>query len=345
MRAPESRPEPGSFDEYEQVERCPLCEGYALRRHDRLGHLGLCAQCGLSFLTPRPTQEAIARSYDRATGVHEGWEAEAEGRSRMWQKRIDRVLRHAQNGRALDVGAGFGDFLAQLQTRGGWEVVGTEVSLEAALSARARHGVDVRHGQLDDVGVVGPFDLVTLFHVLEHLPSPGQALRQIAGLLAPGGYVVLALPNDGIPRLRYLRIRDALKRPVVRLMRRPFRSGVEAYFGAPVPGAEIHLSHFDRRTLVTFLGGLGFDIVEIGVDDLAPLPDRRTDVRHRVQEASRKIFPALPVEALFVVAQAPGSGLARHRLVPAGQDVGQLAKRLRLRGARRERGRRAVPEP
>ncbi|MCW2671733.1 MAG: ubiG 1 [Frankiales bacterium] len=257
------------------------------------------------FVSPRPTQAAITASYDTADGVHETWDVEEEGRRLMWAKRVARVRAYVDSGRVLDIGAGFGDFLHQLTATGNWEVVGTEVSRDAAEHARTVHHLDVRDGQVEDTGVCGPFELITLFHVLEHLPSPGGTLRLVADLLAPGGHLVMALPNDSPARLGYLRGRDRLKRPVVQALGRPYRSGVDAYFGPPVPRTEIHLTHFSRQTLVDFLSRLGFEVVEVGVDDLTARPTPRSDAVFHAQRAVLRLFSVNTGEAMFVVARKP----------------------------------------
>ena len=294
-----------TFSQYEVVESCPLCGSPASTAVRHLNHLRTCDGCELIYVTPRPTQAAIAASYDDAEGIHVGWKDGAGGRERLWAKRVARVRRHATGGRALDIGAGFGDFLHQLSLSGAWETVGTEVSAEAAAFAREQFGNDVLHGQVEETRVSGTFDLITLWHVLEHLPQPGQTLALVAELLAPGGVLAMALPNDSQARLRYLTARDALKRPVVRVLRKPYRSGVQAFFRAPVPRTEIHLTHFGRATLVDALERLGLEVLETSVDDLAADPSRLTDGAFALQALIYRLTSVNPGEAMFVVARKP----------------------------------------
>jgi SAM-dependent methyltransferase len=297
---------PPTFSQYEVVASCPLCGSEASTAVRRLEHLRTCVVCALIFVSPRPTQAAIAASYDDAKGIHVGWKDGAAGRERLWDKRVARVRRHVTGGRALDIGAGLGDFLHHLALSGPWETVGTEVSSEAADLAREMHAVEVMHGQVEDTAVSGLFDLITLWHVLEHLPQPGRTLALVADLLAPGGVVALALPNDSAARLRYLTARDAVKRPVVRLLGKPYRSGVQAFFRAPVPRTEIHLTHFSRATVVRALQSLGLDVVEDDVDDLSARPSRVTEAAFALQSLIYRWTSVNPGEAMFVVARKPG---------------------------------------
>jgi SAM-dependent methyltransferase len=307
---------PSTFSQYEPVQTCPLCASTSSTALPRLDHLRTCTSCALIYVSPRPTQAAIAASYDDSEGIHAGWQKGASGRERLWAKRVERLRRHVTGGRALDVGAGFGDFLHHLELRGGWETFGTEVSAEAAAVARTRFGLLVLNGQVEDVSLSGAFDLITLWHVLEHLPQPGRSLDLVADLLAPGGVLALALPNDSAARLRYLTTRDALKRPVVRALGKPYRSGVQAFFRAPVPQTEIHLTHFSRATIVRALEARGLAVVETGVDDVSADPTRLTNGAFVLQSLVYRLTGVNPGEAMFVVARKPPAATSRAGSAP-----------------------------
>ena len=99
--------------------------------------------------------------------------------------------------RILDVGCGTGSMLPLLREFG--SVEGLDGSAAALAYARARLGDGVRlhQGQLPGALPPGPFDVVTAFDVLEHLPQPVETLREVRAALAPGGRVVLAVPAFG----------------------------------------------------------------------------------------------------------------------------------------------------
>jgi 2-polyprenyl-3-methyl-5-hydroxy-6-metoxy-1,4-benzoquinol methylase len=110
-------------------------------------------------------------------------------------KRMDVIesIRPA-TGSLLDVGCGAGEVLAEAQRRG-WTVGGAEPVEESAGIARQR-GLDVRTALLADAGFAkGEWDVVTAFHVLEHLPEGVPFLRSLAEWARPGGLVVIELPN------------------------------------------------------------------------------------------------------------------------------------------------------
>jgi SAM-dependent methyltransferase len=99
-------------------------------------------------------------------------------------------------GRLLDVGCATGKFLRLMQAVG-WRVSGIE--LDAAAAAKAR-GVtpDVFEGDpLAAPFAPRSFDVVTSFHVVEHLPEPRAALSRMLEWLAPGGVMIVEVPNVG----------------------------------------------------------------------------------------------------------------------------------------------------
>lgn len=104
-------------------------------------------------------------------------------------------------GRLLDIGAGRGRFVAQARAAG-WDAEGIEPSLRGIAGARAR-GVELQQAGIDDAAVAaGSVDAASLWHVLEHLDAPGAALERIAGWLAPGGLIVIGVPNLGSVQAR-----------------------------------------------------------------------------------------------------------------------------------------------
>jgi SAM-dependent methyltransferase len=99
-------------------------------------------------------------------------------------------------GRYLDVGCGSGWALGVAQKLG-WRVAGIEVDAPAAEKAR-RFTRDIHVGDVMTAPFSsGSFDLITAFHVLEHVPEPLAMLRRMLDWLAPGGGLVIEVPNVG----------------------------------------------------------------------------------------------------------------------------------------------------
>lgn len=252
----------------ERLEFCDLCGGTELLSVAEYAHVVECAACGYRFVTPRPSQPEIAESYSDPH-FYDGWVADDAGRERMWQKRLEIVRRHSPGTTLLDVGAGIGTFLALARDEAGWDVTGTEVSISAVRMARQRHEIELLHGQMEDVDLPhGYFDAVTLWHVLEHVPSPARLIRLCHAALTPRGILVIGLPNDG-------HVAAAVTHAKGRILRVGGRDVMTRY-ERPEPGREIHLSHFTEPVLSSFLRDEGFRIRLLSVDDHYPKPTART---------------------------------------------------------------------
>jgi SAM-dependent methyltransferase len=139
-------------------------------------------------------------------------------------------------GRYLDVGCGSGGALGVAQALG-WQVAGVEMDEAAAKKAR-RFSQRVHAGDLLGAPFApGEFDCVTAFHVLEHVPDPVAALRRMLEWLAPGGLLIVEVPNAG---------------------------GLgAALFGRAWSGLELprHLSHFAPATLERAVAQAGGRVV------------------------------------------------------------------------------------
>ena len=98
-------------------------------------------------------------------------------------------------GTVLDVGCGTGEVLAVARDRG-WRVTGVEPVVESATFARERRGLDVRSTTLQASGLPErSFDVVTAFHVVEHMTDGAAFIRTLARWVRPGGYVAVEVPN------------------------------------------------------------------------------------------------------------------------------------------------------
>lgn len=118
--------------------------------------------------------------------------------------RRERTIRRVVGapGSLLDVGCGSGEFTARAAAAG-WRVVGVEPIEDAARAARDR-GLDVRTGTLKTTDAGGGYDVVSAFHVLEHMPDGPAFLAELAARARPGGLVAVESPNwDSAIRRRF----------------------------------------------------------------------------------------------------------------------------------------------
>jgi SAM-dependent methyltransferase len=243
----------------ETLSACPVCSAtQPALESDRLA-LWRCRGCGVLFNNPRPARQFIERNYNEGEYYarfepDQVWEA-------MWQRRLARVLEHEPRSPILDVSAGIGTAVKQLRDKG-YEALGSEISKEALARARKLYGVELMDGYPDELPLKdGSLGCVMMWHVFEHLPYPGKSLQFLARKLAPGGLLVIAVPNGGLTRLwKYPRLwfasRDAKLETIVG------RIDYGARF------QEIHLIHFPPRALARVIEAAGFTVLHHGVDNV-----------------------------------------------------------------------------
>ena len=94
-------------------------------------------------------------------------------------------------GRILDIGAGTGDFLSTAK-QNGWQTIGVEPS-DKAKAIALKKGVSFveQTSELEN----NSFDVITMWHVLEHVPDLDTQLKELKRLLKPKGTLIIAVPN------------------------------------------------------------------------------------------------------------------------------------------------------
>lgn len=190
---------------------CSLCGSTDLAavreglRDDPARSVVRCASCGLLQVEPKPTPAEDrafydANAQDRARGktVDRDSLREAAAYDTSRHVRLLESLGVPRKARVLDVGAGYGFFADALAVSGFEHVTGFEISEERRVLANEWGRVpvldlDVTAGDLG--GHAGAYDAVTLFHVLEHTSDPAGFLRALVRLVAPGGLLVVEVPN------------------------------------------------------------------------------------------------------------------------------------------------------
>ena len=110
----------------------------------------------------------------------------------MLQKKMGWIQKEKPGkGKILDLGAGTGDFLVAAK-KNDWEIFGVEPNAKARKLA-AQKGVDL----IEDVSSLPEkfFDVITMWHVLEHVPDLEEQISELNRLLKPDGLLVIAVPN------------------------------------------------------------------------------------------------------------------------------------------------------
>lgn len=232
-----------------RMSGCNLCGQSDWRTLEQVnGTRVVRCTCGLVFVTPQPPPSDLQTCYGEA--YYTPWDQQDRLRRMIWTRRLATVRAvMPPPGRLLDVGCGTGTFL-HLARGDGWDVTGTEFSAYACGVARAE-GLSVHEGEVWDAKLPAQsFDVVTSWHVIEHVADPRRVLEECSRLLRPGGWLFLATPNlhDHFFQAAYL---------ATRARRPPLFEPDER---------EPHLYFFDPDSLRRLAAGTGLQVVRVGFD-------------------------------------------------------------------------------
>lgn len=199
-----------------------------------------CQACNFRFTNPRPIQEELANYYkskdyvshnDNSGGIiNSVYKIVRQYTLKQKLNLINSI--YPQKGKILDVGCGTGLFLETCY-KGGWTVSGVEPESTAREAAKKRLGKNISEN-LDGLGE-DAVDVITMWHVLEHVADLQQTLRELNNRLKKGGTLLIALPNC-----------DSLDA-------RHFKQYWAAY---DIPR---HLSHFTPKTIHRTITNNGFE--------------------------------------------------------------------------------------
>ncbi|MCH8328750.1 MAG: class I SAM-dependent methyltransferase, partial [Candidatus Marinimicrobia bacterium] len=191
---------------------CPVCGGSpvtpsltvmdrtVLKEPFEIWH---CPTCHCRFTQDGPDAADIGAAYDSADYIsHSNTQAGLVNRlyhlvrpfSLRGKRRLVRRLSGLGTGSLLDVGSGRGHFLGVMQA-GGWSVKGIEADRNAREAASAEWGVEVQEPPAMQQLPPETFQVITLWHVLEHLHALHGNMDTFGRLLTPDGTLIIAVPN------------------------------------------------------------------------------------------------------------------------------------------------------
>ena len=188
---------------------CPVCErekskfvfnvkGWEIRE---------CLSCGAGFLGDgpelAPDYEGDYLNQKQGEGDLRGYfdyEAELELHIANYKDNLKILASEGASGRLLDVGCASGHFLVAAGNAG-FDATGVDVSEAAIEQARGR-GLTAYAGDVMTLPLKGPFDVITLWETIEHVPDPVPFLAHLRSLLAPGGLLVIGTGDDWSPVAR-----------------------------------------------------------------------------------------------------------------------------------------------
>lgn len=182
--AARSGPAEGRAPGWRSPTSCAWCRAPLDATATRLGGRTRCSYCGAATTDPWPGPAELERAYRHYRPESGRFSGAGDAFLRRTRARLARrVDELAPPGPVLDVGAGDGTLLDALHALGR-EALGLE---------RDSRRADIREAELCELE--GGWAAVVLWHSLEHLPAPGAAVDAAAARLAPGGILLVAVPN------------------------------------------------------------------------------------------------------------------------------------------------------
>ena len=255
---------------------CCLCQVPGTLVHD-VAPFGVvrCPQCELVFISPRLRPEALQRLYDDPGyfegGVYGSAVSSADAAAPTTEARLSPAMLlqrtwtagrlaladrerggAAAGGRLLEVGAGYGLFLAAAR-EAGWTASGVELSRTGAKHAQDALGLDVFCGQLEEAPLTPGFDVVCAWDTVEHVPDPLSFWRTVRSQVADDGVVLFSTPYVSSLPARLLGTRWWTLKPTE------------------------HIWHFTPRTHALLLARAGLALTRVVRNPLAPANAGRLD--------------------------------------------------------------------
>ena len=227
-----------------RARRCPVCAstpGPGLFVKDGFRHVK-CPECGLiyvSLILREDVMEKYWREEMAWLGVlNSGPQMELDKAKFTYGLEVAESHLTADHGRRLlDIGTGSGLFV-RLADEAGWQTTALEFNQESTKKLR-HEGFEVIVKPLEMADLpTDSFDLISLWEVLEHLPEPRLILKEIIRILAPGGVLIILVPN--------------MESMVTRLLHEKSNTF----------GGHSHLNHFNLKSLLRLVESVGLEAAE-----------------------------------------------------------------------------------
>lgn len=237
---------------YERLSNCPLCNSETFNNkiicNDFLVSnesfvIVTCDQCSFEFTNPRPRKEYLGDFYQSVDYISHNNKITSLtdilyriARFFALKKKLRLINKYHTPGHILDYGCGTGSFL-QTCLKGGWQTTGIELDPKAREIAQlvTRSNISESLETLDDIST---FQVITLWHVLEHVSDINTLIEQLKKKLVKDGKLIVAVPNNASYDKELYK---------------------EHWAGYDVPR---HLYHFDQHTMKALMKKHQLNIIE-----------------------------------------------------------------------------------
>jgi len=194
----------------EVLKNCPVCgsqkfepfiSGKDYFLTGEVFNIVKCHDCGFRFTNPRPKSEDLGKYYESTDYIshsdsRKGLFASVYQLVRKYtlSRKLALISKFQQNGEILDIGCATGQFLNYMAEHG-WSATGIEPDEKTRAHAISEYGLKVFPEEQLNILEKSSFDVITLWHVLEHVSELNARMEQLKNLLKPQGTLIIAVPN------------------------------------------------------------------------------------------------------------------------------------------------------
>jgi 2-polyprenyl-3-methyl-5-hydroxy-6-metoxy-1,4-benzoquinol methylase len=204
-----------------------------------------CANCKVLFTYPFPELDILYSKYYKSENYLSHNKKASDLFSKLYRTvqkinirkklKLLEAVNESGEKKILEVGAGVGDFLTACRNHG-WKCFGVEPSEQARQVAKEFNKLDLADS-IDKIGERN-FSIITLWHVLEHVPDLEETIQKLKSYLSDGGRLIIAVPNHNSFDAKHYK---------------------QFWAGYDVPR---HLYHFNKTSLTAIIQSQGFELVK-----------------------------------------------------------------------------------
>lgn len=224
--------------------KCKVCEAGDCKPYLKVSDYDIlkCSSCGHGHTNPVPNDEELNRMYNEAyfddqyIDVRLGT-SEFDRRLRGYTKKVIEIQNYYKGGKLIDIGCGMGSF-AYAAKKCGFDAHAFDVTDANRDTIENELGIPLHVGAIEQIDPKEKnFDVVTMWHSLEHQRDVRRTLEVVSKILEPGGLVVIEVPNhDCVDALELKEKWEAWQPP-------------------------FHIHHFSKNSLMTLLDKYNYEVL------------------------------------------------------------------------------------